>query len=154
MSNKEDRSDIVIGGRLRRRRYARLALLAVLGVVLLGGSTAASYYVDALWFESLGLASVFWTRLELRAATFGASALLTFLCVYGVFRALKPDRLGALMGATVLINRRPVRLPVEPVLKLIGIGLSLSIAVVSGISMTDHWMTLALFWDEIGRAHV
>src|ERR1700722_13247643 len=131
MSSKQDRGDIVIGGRLRRRRYARLALLAVLAVVLLGGSTAASYYVDALWFESLGLGSVFWTRLELRAATFGAFALLTFLFVYGVFRSLKPDRLGALMGATVLINRRPVTLPVEPVVKMIGIGLSLGIAVVS-----------------------
>jgi uncharacterized membrane protein (UPF0182 family) len=147
MSKKEDRSDIVILGRMRRRRNARLALLAVLGIVFLGGSTAASYYVDALWFESLGLASVFWTRLSLRAATFGAFALLTFLIVYGVFRALKPDRLGALMGATVLINRRPVTLPVEPVLKLIGIGLSLSIAAVSGISMAERWMTLALFWD-------
>jgi uncharacterized protein len=147
MSNKQDRSDIVIGGPMRRRRNARLALLAVLAVVLLGGSTAASYYVNSLWFESLGLASVFWTRLSLQAATFGAFTLLTFLIVYGVFRALKPDRLGALMGATVLINRRPVTLPVEPVLKLIGIGLSLSIAAVSAISMADHWMTLALFWD-------
>ncbi len=141
------RSDIVIGGQTRRRRNAQLALLAVVGLVLLGGSTAASYYVDALWFESLGLASVFWTRLELRAATFGAFTLLTFLFVYGVFRALKPDRLGALMGATLLINRRPVTLPVEPVLKLVGIGLSIGIAVVSGISMADQWMTLALFWD-------
>src|ERR1700720_290734 len=147
MRNKENRIEIVVGGRMRRRRNARLALLAVLGVVLLGGSTAASYYVDALWFESLGLASVFWTRLEMRAATFGAFALLTFLAVYGVFRALKPDRLGALMGATVLINRRPVTLPVEPVLKLIGLGLSVGIAAVTAISMTEHWMTLALFWD-------
>src|SRR5260221_9424253 len=147
MSNKKDHSDIVIGGRKRRRRNARLALLAVLGVVLVGGSVAASYYVDALWFESLGFASVFWTRLGLRAATFGAFALLTFLVVFGVFRALKPERLGALMGATVLINRRPVALPVEPVLKLIGLGLSVGIAAVTAISMTEHWMTLALFLD-------
>src|SRR5260370_40124360 len=147
MKNKEDRSDILIRARMRRRTNARLAVLAVLGVVLLGGGVAASYYVDALWFESLGLASVFWTRLELRAAVFGTFALLTFLVVYGVFRALKPDRLGALMGATILVNLRPVTLPVEPVLKLIGVGLSLFIAAVTGISMTEHWMTLALFWD-------
>jgi len=63
-----------------------------LGIVVLGGSTAASYYVDALWFESLGFASVFWTRISLQAATFGAFALVTFLVVYGVFRALKPIR--------------------------------------------------------------
>src|SRR5450755_1506203 len=147
MSNMEKPSDIIIGARLRRRRGARLVLLAALGVVVLGGSTAASYYVDALWFESLGLASVFWTRLSFQAATFGAFALVTFLVVYGVFRALKPNPLGQLIGATILVNRRPVTLPVEPVLKLIGLGLSLAIAAVTGASMLERWMTLALFWD-------
>jgi hypothetical protein len=43
MNKKEDRSDIVIGVRWRRGRVARFALLAALGVVVLGGSTAASY---------------------------------------------------------------------------------------------------------------
>ena len=152
MSNKEDRSDLVIRGRQRRRRSVRLALLAALGVVVLGASTAASYYVDALWFESLGYAPVFWTRLSLQAATFGVFTLLTFLVVYGVFRALKPDRLDALMGATILINRRPVKLPVEPVLKLIGLGPSVAIAAVTGASMMERWMTLALFWDAPRRA--
>src|ERR1700720_2722236 len=140
MSNKEDRSDIVVGGWMRRRRNARLALLAVLAVVLLGGGTAASYYVDALWFESLGFASVFWTRLELQAAAFGAFALVTFLVVYGVFRALNPNPLGQLVGATILVNRRPVTLPVEPVLKLIGLGLSVAIAAVTGASLMERWM--------------
>ena len=147
MNKKEDRSDIVIGVRSRRGRVARFALLAALGIVVLGGSTAASYYVDALWFESLGFASVFWTRISLQAATFGAFALVTFLVVYGVFRALKPNSLGQLIGATILVNRRPVTLPVEPVLKLIGLGLSLSIAAVTGASMMEGWMSLALFWD-------
>ena len=102
MNKKEDRSDIVIGVRSRRGRVARFALLAALGIVVLGGSTAASYYVDALWFESLGFASVFWTRISLQAATFGAFALVTFLVVYGVFRALKPNSLGQLIGARPL----------------------------------------------------
>jgi len=146
MSNMEKPSDIIIGARLRRRRGARLVLLAALGVVVLGVSTAASYYVDALWFESLGYASVFWTRLSLQAATFAAFALVTFLVVYGVFRALKPDRLVELIGATILINRRPVTLPVEPVLKLIGLGVSVAIAAITGASMMERWMTMALFW--------
>ena len=142
----EKPSDIIIGARLRRRRGARLVLLAALVVVVLGGSTAASYYVDALWFESLGYASVFWTRLGLQAATFAAFALVTFLVVYGAFRALKPDRLVELIGATILINRRPVTLPVEPVLKLIGLGVSVAIAAITGASMMERWMTMALFW--------
>jgi uncharacterized protein len=147
MNRKEERSDIVIGVRSRRGRVARFALLAALGILVLGGGTAASYYVDALWFESLGFASVFWTRVSLQTATFGAFALVTFLVVYGVFRALKPNSLGQLIGSTILVNRRPVTLPVEPVLKLIGLGLSVAIAAVAGASMMGRWMTLALFWD-------
>jgi len=147
MSNKQDRREIVFDARSHRRRTARLALLAALGVAVLGGSVAASYYVDALWFESLGLASVFWTRLFVPAGTFGAFALVTFVVVYGVFRALKPDRLGELVGTTILVNRQPVTLPVEPVLKLIGLGLSVAIAAAAGASMMGRWMTLALFWD-------
>ena len=42
------------------------------------------------------------------AAAFGAFALVTFLVVYGVFRALKPNPLGQLIGATILVNQRPV----------------------------------------------
>ena len=43
-------------------------LLAVLAVLVLGGGTALSYYVDALWFDSLGFADVFWKTLQLQAA--------------------------------------------------------------------------------------
>ncbi len=146
MNKKEDRKDIVINTR-QRRHIARLALLVALGVVILGGSAAVAYYVDALWFESLGYSSVFFTRLSLQAATFAAFALVTFLVVYGVFRALKPNPLGPLIGATMLVNRRPVALPVEPLLKFIGLGLSVAIAAVTGASMMAQWMTLALFWD-------
>ena len=146
MSNKEDRGDIVV--RMRpRRRIAGLVVLAVLGVVLFGGGTLASYYVDALWFESLGYASVFWTRLEFQGVTFAAFTLLTFLVIYGVFRTLKPERLAALMGATILVNRRPVALPVERFLNVIGFALSALIAAITGASMTGRWMTLALYWQ-------
>ena len=63
MNKKNGRGDIVVNTQ-RRRGIFRLSLLVALGAVFLGASTAASYYVDALWFESLGLASVFWTRLN------------------------------------------------------------------------------------------
>jgi uncharacterized membrane protein (UPF0182 family) len=146
MSNKEDRGDIVV--RMRpRRRIVGLAVLAILGVIFFGGGTLASYYVDALWFESLGYASVFWTRLEFQSVTFVAFTLLTFLVIYGAFRTLKPERLAALMGATILVNRRPVTLPVERFLNLIGLALSAIIAAIIGASMTGRWMTLALYWQ-------
>ena len=54
--------------------------------------------------------------------------LATFLALYGAFQALKPPRLGDLAGFPILINGQPIKLPVEPVLKLIAGGGSLVIA--------------------------
>ena len=131
-----------------RRRPVRIFLLAVLALAVLGGGAALSYYVDALWFESLGYASVFWTRLNLQAATFGAFTLVTFTVLHGAFLTLKPARLGDLIGGTILINGQRVNLAAEPVVNLIALGLSLAIAAVTGSSMMARWTTLALFWHS------
>jgi uncharacterized protein len=147
MRKQENQGASLADGRPRRLRGARFALLALLGVALLAGSAAVSYTVDALWFDSLGFESVFWTRLSLQAATFGAAALVTFVVVYGVFRALETDSLSQLIGTTILINRRRVPLPAELMQKLIGLALSLAIAAVAGASMMPRWMTFALFWE-------
>src|SRR5580704_2366997 len=65
-----------------RRPIARILLLSILVFAVLCGGAAVSYYVDALWFESLGYGSVFWTRIAVQAATFVAFALVTFLALY------------------------------------------------------------------------
>jgi len=142
----DSRTDVVVDGRPPRRRRVLVSCLAGLAIALFGGSATLSYYVDALWFESLGYTSVFWIRLSLEAATFGAFALITFLALYAVFLALKPARLDELLGGTILINRQRVKLPVEPVLNLIGLGLALLIGVAIGASMMARWTTLALYW--------
>ena len=113
---------------------------------MLGSGAVLSYYVDALWFDSLGYASVFWTRLNLQAAIFGAFALITFLTVNGVFLAIKPGRFDEIIGGRILINRQWVQLPIEPILKLLALGLAIVSAVVVGASMMGSWTTLALFW--------
>lgn len=146
MSRDTDRAEIVVDGPPPRRRRVLLPLLAGLAVALFGGGGTLSYYVDALWFESLGYTSVFWTRLNLEAATFGVFALVTFLALYGVFSALRPARLDELIGGTILINRQRVKLPLEPVLNLTALGLALAIGAVTGASMTARWTTLALYW--------
>ncbi len=128
----------------RARRPGRVILIAALAVLLFGGGTALSYYVDALWFESLGYLDVFWKTLNIQGAIFAAFAALTFLILYGSFIALKPDRLGQISG--IRINNQPLTLPVEPVLKLIALGLALVVAVITGAGMTAEWTTLALYW--------
>jgi uncharacterized protein len=122
------------------------AIFALVAVLLFGSGTMLSYYVDALWFDSLGYASVFWTRLNLQAGIFAAFALLSFVAIYGAFLALKPARFGELIDGRILINRQWVQLPVDPILQLLGLGLGVVIALIMGSSMMSSWTTLSLFW--------
>jgi uncharacterized protein len=141
------RPSIVADGPGPRRRLPYVLPFAILAVAVFGGRAAVSYYVDALWFESLGYSAVFWTRVLIQAATFGAFALVTFLVLFGVASALKPDRVAELIGGTILINGQRVMLPVGAALRWGALGLSLAVAAASGASMMARWTTLALFWQ-------
>src|SRR4030095_8853792 len=131
----------------RRRRRFFLLILAVLAVIFFGGRTALSYYVDVLWFGSLGYQDVLWKTLGLQWGIFTAFAMTTFLILFGSFLALKRAHLPDLpSGHTIFIGGQPLKLPVEPVLRLIALGLSLAIAAVTGAGMMMEWPTIALFW--------
>src|SRR5580698_6265572 len=133
-------------GRPRRRRRFLLVLVG-LAVIFFGGRAVLSYFVDVLWFRSLGYEDVFWKTLNLQGEIFAAFAAATFLILYGSFLALKRAHLPDLPeGQTILIGGQPVKLPVEPVLRLIALGVSLAIAAATGAAMTGDWPTLALFW--------
>jgi uncharacterized protein len=130
----------------RRRRRTRFAILGALLLVFLAGGTTISYYIEALWFDSLGYVDVFWKTLNLQAEIFTAFFLITFLVLYGSFLILKPARLGELAGLPLLINGQPIRLPVEPVLRLIAAGGALFIAFATGAGMMAEWPLFAAYW--------
>jgi len=135
----------------RRRRF--LLLLVLLASIVFGGRTAFSYYVDVLWFRSLGYGDVFWKTFTLQWGIFTAFAAATFLVLYGSFLALKRAHRSDLPnGHTILIGGQPVRLPVEPVLRLVALGVSLVIAAATGGAMIGEWPTLALFWFAPGTS--
>ncbi|HUK32468.1 MAG TPA: UPF0182 family protein, partial [Vicinamibacterales bacterium] len=129
------------------RRRMRFVLFALAVIILLFASATLSYYVDALWFSSLGFSQVFWTTLNMQAAAFAGFAVLTFAAIYGAFLLFKPASLSSLTsGGTIIINGQPVRLPMEPALRLIALVIALVIAAITGAGMVDEWPTLALAW--------
>src|SRR6266850_5397635 len=132
------------------RRRGWLFIVAVLGVLVLGIGTALSYYVDALWFDSLGYSDVFWKTLRLQSTIFTAFTVVTFVVLYGAFLAFKPDRLNDITGGRILIQGQPLNVPVEPVVRAVALIGSLVIAVATGASMTSEWTTLSLYWYGAG----
>ncbi|MGP0099327.1 MAG: UPF0182 family protein [Terriglobales bacterium] len=134
-------------GRPSRPRRRVLFIFILLAAIFFGGRTALSYYVDALWFGSLGYANVFWKTLGLQWGVFAGFAGITFLILYGSFLVLKRAHLPDLpSGHTIYIGGQPLKLPVEPVLRLIALVITLLIAAATGAGMMAEWPTLALFW--------
>src|ERR1700690_2574251 len=130
--------------RSRRRIYPTLALL---GLIFFGGRAVLSNCVDVLWFSSLSYGDVFWRTLSLQWGVFAVFAAATFVILYGSFLGLRrAHRADLPSGHTILIGGRPVNFPVEPVLRLFALGVSLVIAAATGAGMMADWPTLALFW--------
>ena len=130
-----------------RRRRLFLLILAVLAGIVLFGRTALSYYVEALWFGSLGYRDVFRTTLSLQWAVFAAFTAVTFLILYGWFLALRwACRHELPSSSTILISGQPLQLPVDRILRLIGLAVSLVVALVTGVTMMADWSTFALYW--------
>src|SRR5712691_9080001 len=133
--------------RTSSRRRGRLVLIAIAIVIFFSASTTVSYYVDALWFSALGYGDVFWRTVNFQAAAFAAFAVLTFVALYGSFLLLKPASLSDLTsGGTIIINGQPVKLPMEPALRIIALVVALIIAAITGAGMMQEWPTLALAW--------
>jgi len=134
------------GPRDPRLRRKLIVFLIVIGAIFFGAKTALSYWVDLLWFRSLGYGDVFWTSWRLQWGIFALFAVATFVILYGAFSALKRASQASLPSArTVLFGGQPVNLSIEPVLRIVGLVGSLVVAAIAGASMMSDWPTLALF---------
>src|SRR5580692_2495341 len=132
-----------------RRRPRRLffLVLAILAVVIFSSRTALSYYVDSLWFGSLGYGEVFRKTLSLQWAVFAAFFALTFLFLYGWFLALRRAYQSDLPNDYLMVvGGQPLKLPVARILRLLGLVGSLLISFVTGASVMTEWPTFALYW--------
>jgi uncharacterized membrane protein (UPF0182 family) len=131
----------------RRSRRGLLILIAIVAVLVLSARTALSYWVDLLWFKSLGYGDVFWKARGLEWGIFAAFFVLTFIILLGAFSALKLAHADDLPSDhTLIIAGQEVNLSLKPVLAIVSIGGSLVIAILSGGAMAAQWQTLALWW--------
>jgi uncharacterized membrane protein (UPF0182 family) len=131
----------------RSRRWHVIILLAIVAAVVLCSRTAVSYWVDLLWFRSLGYQEVFWKTLGLQWGVFAVFAAATFLILYGTFFLLRrAHRADLPSDHTIYIGGQPLTLSVKPVLSIIGLGASALVAFTTGLAMAAEWPTLALFW--------
>ncbi len=143
--------DYIDSSELRSPRPARrrlLILAAILLVALLFGRNLLSAWVDLLWFQSLGDGDVFWKTVLFETGVFTVATLVTFLLLYGAFSVIRRSHEADLPGAhAIVIAGQHVRISVAPALRLISLGVSIVIALLTGLAMMAEWPTFALFWN-------
>src|SRR5690242_18139116 len=123
---------------VRRPRSGRklLLLLFALAVLFFLARAALSYWVDLLWFGSLGYAPVFWTTLRLNIAVFAIGAVVTFALLYGGFTLLRRLYDELLPGEReILINGQPVNLPIGAAARILGLVIAALASVIAGSAL-------------------
>jgi uncharacterized protein len=124
------------------RRRARLAVLAIVVGLVLGARGMLTWYVDALWFDSLGYGDVFWKTLELKSTLFCGFTLSTFLIVYAALRLLQP---GDLSNRLLYVNGQPVSLSIQPLVRVVSWAVALVVALGAGSGMMAEWATFGQY---------
>ena len=129
----------------RRRPRALLIGIAILAALLIASGRLLAYYVDALWFHSLGYSQVFHRMLVLEWGLFILFFALTFAWLYGSFLLLRDARVGSGAGIvrSVLVNGQPMTINIGRWLKPAVLLGSLFVAWVSASSLSAEWPTFA-----------
>ena len=126
---------------------ALIFILIAFFIALFSARTTISYYVDSLWFSSLGYASVFWKTLELEWMTFAIPCAITFLLVLGWASALRRVCRPELENAgTIVLGSRTFQIPVDPALRIGSLIISAFFALIAGASFMSEWARFAVYW--------
>ena len=130
----------------RRGRVLLYVIAAILLVIFVAGRTALASWVDLEWFASLGYSAVFWKSFALEAEVFAVAAAVTFGLLYGALTYMRKIHGDDLPNDhAIMINGRPVSLPVGPALRWISLAVAIVLSLLTGLVMMSDWPTLALF---------
>jgi hypothetical protein len=129
-----------------RSRPGLLIFFAVLAVLFLVGRTALSWWVNLLWFGSLGYSDVYWRSLTLEWSVFGIFAAATFVILYGTFLVLMRTSAEKLPEShTVMFGGQSMDFPVARALRWVAAALAVVASLISGGAMAAQWQTLMLW---------
>ncbi len=148
LNQDDDDGRVIDLRRSPRRGRLRLVLVGIILLLLFGAGALISWYVEALWFASVGYSSVFWKTLGIRAALFGGFFVVTVVLLQIAFWALRPRRVERTQfERTIIINGRPVAVSFKPVARILAWIVALVVGAASAFGMAAEWTTFVLWWE-------
>ncbi|MGI8656407.1 MAG: UPF0182 family membrane protein [Pyrinomonadaceae bacterium] len=137
--------EIIDVGTPARRHWRRWVILAIIAL-LFALSRFINVYVEWLWFDSLGYASVYAYTWRLQLALFAIFSLATLILLRLAFRLIeKAFASTALERRVVVVNNQPVNFQPARVLRPVGWAVSILFSIVYGLAMSGEWQKWALF---------
>ncbi|HEY6805973.1 MAG TPA: UPF0182 family protein [Pyrinomonadaceae bacterium] len=148
MSENINYKDVIDVGP-RKRRPLLIVLVALVVVLLFGGSRLLSIYLSALWFDSIGFSSVYWYIFKLKAGLFLVAAVSTALFLganFWLFQRLFGA--AAFEQRTILLNNQPYKFSPAKIIRPLGWVLSAIFGLLFGLTLKDDWQKFALYWHQ------
>ena len=123
-------------------------MIGLVVLLLLLAPRVAQVFADALWFDSLGYASVFWYSFWIKFGLFAAFFAATFLILRGAFWLLERVYRDVVFGETIIpFENQPLQLKPEMFLKPLGWIVALTWSFLIGVAMSARWELFALFFN-------
>src|SRR5215470_16815540 len=111
----------------------RLALLILL---LIAALQSISFYVESLWYGSLGFESVYWYRLRTQAQVFLAAGAITAVALWAIFRLVTPPP-GYTRRPFFQLGQEAIVIPTSATLKRLALPVAIVFGIFSGISFSS-----------------
>ncbi|HWT00325.1 MAG TPA: UPF0182 family protein [Pyrinomonadaceae bacterium] len=110
---------------------------------------AASVYVSALWFDSLGYSSVYWYVFRTKLLTFLVFAVVTAAVLRAAFWLIERTFAAtALERRTITVNNQSVTVNPSKFFRPAAWALAIVIGLVIGLGMKDGWREFALYLNQ------
>jgi uncharacterized membrane protein (UPF0182 family) len=124
--------------------FIRFLLIVVVLIISLSG--LIRFYIEHLWFESLGFDSVYWYGIKAQSALFGVMFLLTTALLWMIFRLI--ITVGGDVQPFLEIQGRIVSMPSARSVKRIASVLAVLLGILIGLMFSSGWATYAFYLNQ------
>lgn len=133
----------------RRRRGALLPTLIILVLAIIAFVFFANVYTEVLWFNQLGFGGIFWQQNISKAIIFVAAFLVMSIAVYFSIRIAYRARPVYAPDSQVQDNLNHYQAQLEPVRKVVMIGVPIVFGVFAGAAALGQWQKVLLFLFQV-----
>src|SRR5262245_24546955 len=122
--------------------------VGIILLILIAALQSVSFYVDSLWFASLGFEPVYWYKLRMQGTVFLVFTLASIALLWTIFRLVIPEA-GYARRPFLEIAGERVAIPTTAVLKRLAAPIAIVLGVIIGITFSTNWNTFATFWNAV-----